>query len=108
MEKRKMRRHGAWKLGLAGAVLAAAVAASLAVQVEHRMQDEQLEGIYERVRRAAVSCYAIEGRYPQQLSYLEDNYGLTFDKTRYHVRYDAFASNIMPDIDVSIRGEEEP
>lgn len=50
--------------------------------------------------RAAVSCYAIEGRYPDTLEYLTDQYGVYIDETKYAVFYDIFASNLMPDITV--------
>lgn len=50
--------------------------------------------------RAAVQCYAIEGRYPPSVEYLEDNYGVQIDYDRYQVFYSGFASNIMPDITV--------
>lgn len=56
------------------------------------------------VRRAAVSCYAIEGMYPPSLDYLKENYNLYISDT-FIVHYNAFASNIMPDITVIERAE---
>lgn len=50
--------------------------------------------------RTAVECYAIEGIYPPNVQYMEDNYNLSYDKTKYYIHYDAFASNIMPTIEV--------
>ena len=50
--------------------------------------------------RTAVECYAIEGIYPPNVQYMEDNYNLRYDKTKYYIHYDAFASNIMPTIEV--------
>lgn len=52
------------------------------------------------IRRAAVCCYAVEGRYPDTLDYLEENYGVYVDETEFAVFYDVFASNIMPDVTV--------
>ena len=52
------------------------------------------------ITRATVRCYAIEGRYPPSISYLEDNYGIHIDKERFSVFYSGFASNIMPEITV--------
>jgi len=54
------------------------------------------------VRRAAVRCYAIEGRYPESEAYLEQHYGITYDADEYAVHYEIFADNIMPDITVTI------
>ncbi len=55
------------------------------------------------IQRASVQCYAIEGRYPASIDYLVENYGLQIDSKKYVVFYEGFASNIMPDITVSLR-----
>ena len=57
-------------------------------------------------RRATVECYAIEGRYPPDVKYLEDHYGIRIDRKRFNVFYDGFASNILPDITVVENGAE--
>lgn len=85
--------------------LLAALALALVAGIGSREDQKQMELVRGAVRRAAVTCYAVEGRYPQQLSYLEEHYGLVYDQSRYFVSYDAFASNIMPDIRVMERGQ---
>ena len=57
------------------------------------------------VRDALVTCYAVEGSYPADVEYLKENYGLAYDGERYIVDCDAFASNVMPEVRVRIRGE---
>lgn len=52
------------------------------------------------VRRTAVTCYAAEGFYPPSVDYMETNWGLQYDQDRYIVRYEVFASNLMPQITV--------
>lgn len=52
------------------------------------------------ITRACIQCYAIEGRYPPSVEYLEENYGIQIDHDKYNVFYDGFASNIMPEITV--------
>ena len=52
------------------------------------------------VRRAAVSCYAFEGSYPESYDYLKENYNLKINEDIYAVDYIVFASNVMPDITV--------
>lgn len=54
----------------------------------------------ESVRRAAVTCYAVEGIYPPDLAYLQEHYGIQVDEKNYYVFYEVFASNLMPDITV--------
>ena len=68
----------------------------------------QAELVEKAVRSAALTCYAVEGRYPMEISYLKENYGLAYDEARYLVFYDAFASNVMPEIRVNVRGEASP
>lgn len=59
------------------------------------------ETLRNAIRRASVQCYAIEGRYPPSVEYLEENYGIQIDRNRYDVFYSGFASNFMPDITVN-------
>lgn len=54
------------------------------------------------LRRAAVACYAAEGIYPPELGYLETHYGVQIDREKYHVFYEIFAENLMPEITVTI------
>lgn len=58
------------------------------------------EALRKAVVRATVQCYAIEGRYPPSVDYLEENYGIQIDRKKYNVFYDGFASNVMPEITI--------
>lgn len=60
----------------------------------------QNQFVYDAVHNAALTCYAVEGAYPEDLNYLRQNYGLSYDENRYFVVYSAFASNLMPEIRV--------
>jgi hypothetical protein len=61
--------------------------------------DEQLILAQDAVYKYAVQCYALEGFYPSDISYLEENYGLVLnDKYLYH--YVCIGSNMMPEIKV--------
>lgn len=63
-----------------------------------RREDKQI--LEEALRRTAVACYAAEGFYPPDVAYMQQHYGLQFDESRFSVRYEVFASNLMPDITV--------
>ena len=83
---------------LAAAVLFVFVTALGNLEDGHQTQGKvQLE---QAIRRAAVACYATEGVYPPDLAYLQQYYGIQVDESRYAVKYDAFAGNLMPDITV--------
>lgn len=72
----------------------------LLTQISEKTVNEGEKTLKEAVRKAAVQCYAIEGRYPSSVNYLEENYGLQVNREHYEVFYEGFASNIMPEITV--------
>ena len=75
--------------------------------VSAKSSEAQTELVRDAVKRASLTCFAVEGAYPTTLDYLKKHYGLIYDEDRYFVRYEAFASNILPDIRVTERGAEE-
>ena len=66
-------------------------------QLQGMGEEQELKLTEQAVKKAIVQCYAIEGRYPFDLSYLEENYSLTIDQSKFYIYYDCFSSNIMPD-----------
>ena len=54
------------------------------------------------LRRGAAACYAAEGIYPPTVEYLQAHYGIQIDREKYHVFYEVFAENLMPQITVTI------
>lgn len=65
--------------------------------------EEARQHLENAVRQAAVTCYAVEGRYPADLETLTRDYALRYDKESYIIWYDCFADNVIPDIEVRIR-----
>jgi len=70
------------------------------ITVSKSSRNETKQTLENAVRRAVIQCYAIEGMYPPNIEYLENHYGLIIDHNNYVVHYEAFASNILPDISV--------
>ena len=66
-------------------------------------EDEALEAVRSAVTRAAIQFYAIEGRFPPHLYYLEERFGLQLDHERFQIIYSAFGANVMPTILVTPR-----
>ena len=80
-----------------------AVAAAVITGINQAEQSSRAEGeriLAEGIRRAVLTCYAVEGFYPESIAYIERHYGVFVDKTKYVVHYNIFASNIMPGISV--------
>lgn len=64
-------------------------------------RSDQLQIVEKAIKRATVQCYALEGAYPPNLEYLEKNYGISIDESRYFVHFQTNdISNAMPDIQV--------
>jgi len=61
----------------------------------------QTQFVYDAVHNAALTCYAVEGGYPQDIEYLRDNYGLAYDASRYMVSYIWNGDNLVPGIYVT-------
>lgn len=73
--------------------------------VAHAAAEEEQRVLEDAIRRSLVNCYAIEGAYPADLSYLEDHYGLLIDREHYVVDYQPFGGNIWPSVQVVRRGD---
>ena len=73
----------------------------LVSRVDDAHSTAETQFVIDAIHDAALTCYAVEGAYPQSVEYLRANYGLAYDQDRYHVTYDAFASNQMPEIYVT-------
>ena len=83
-----------------------AIAVSFAERTGEETLLRQRQATEDALRRAAVSCYSIEGVYPQKLDYLEEHYGLTIDREQFVVDYQLLGDNILPQITVVIRGRD--
>ena len=70
-----------------------------------RSQMEQTEALRDAMLRASITCYAVEGRYPPDVAYLSEHYGITYDSEKYIVTLNAFADNLLPDISILNTGE---
>ena len=67
----------------------------------------ELEIVRDAVKNAALTCYAVEGMYPDDLTYLREHYNLSYNEERYIVYYRPIASNLMPSIKVAERGDND-
>lgn len=69
----------------------------------HQAKEQGAVSVRQAVFSSAMQCFAIEGAYPANLAYLEDNYGLSINHDDYVVTYDAFASNVLPSVVVKVK-----
>ncbi|MCI8418526.1 MAG: hypothetical protein HFI33_13710 [Lachnospiraceae bacterium] len=104
--KRKKRGPiGRWA-ALLGIFLAAMLVLSVGSgQLEATADQEQTELLRQAINQAVVNCYAMEGRYPESLDYLKENYGIQINTEKYSVTYEIFADNIRPLVKVTRLGQ---
>lgn len=71
---------------------------------ENSVQEQQ-KYLKEAIRQSLLQCYVTEGRYPENFSYLEEKYGLLYDKEHFRVDYRVYGSNLYPEIKVLVLEE---
>ena len=85
-----------------------ALALFLCLRLFSRVEETERKGetdlVRNAVKNAALTCYAVEGVYPDDLDYLREHYHLSYNEEKYHVFYEPLASNLMPSIKVAERG----
>lgn len=97
-----MKQRDIFKLIVIAGVLILSVL--LVNRISSAQDIAETELVKDAIRNAAVTCYAVEGAYPDSVEYLREHYQLAYDESRYFVTYEAFATNHIPDIYVTERG----
>lgn len=104
-------KHGKNVLRILLPLLLAIVLAALFLygfnSVSRSTEEEQVVMTERAIRKALVNCYAVEGVYPEELSYLEEHYGLIIDHDAFVIDYQTIGSNIRPAVLVVRRGSGE-
>lgn len=62
--------------------------------------EREKEILKNAIDRSVTQCYALEGVYPCDLTYLEKNYGLLYNKEQFYVDYQYIGGNLRPDITI--------
>ena len=101
--KSRNRKWTAWLPLALSLALFVVMAVWMSGRVREAAEVSEREGLRQAeqaIRRAAVSCYALEGAYPATYAELKARSGVAVDEQNYKVFYEIFASNIMPEITV--------
>lgn len=101
-EQQKARRNRS----IALAVFACALLVALGIllnMIFASAKDQGAASIRSTILDAAMQCAAIEGSFPTNLAYLEDNYDLRVNHDDYVIIYEVLASNTAPSVVVMPR-----
>ncbi len=64
------------------------------------VEQSDVDMLKDALENAVVTCYAIEGSYPESLEYIEEHYGVIIDREKYFVDYENNLINMKPQISV--------
>ena len=82
-------------------ILAFVVLVVLGVQyADEYSKDEDLKRVNDTILQLSLKCYSIEGKYPKDIEYLKENYGLLLNDEDYQVIYYYEGDNLQPRIKV--------
>ncbi len=102
----RLKDNRGWLITLTAFLLVAILVWTGISSAKSRVTQAQADALYDALCSAAVNCYAIEGRYPT-LEEIERDYSIAVNEEDFNIKYEQFASNIMPYISVEIRGAQE-
>lgn len=104
-----MKKSGINRTLLLSAALFALIIIWLLISVENAEESSvknRAEALKKSVMNGAALCYSIEGEYPRELEYLEENYGVNVNSDIYIVHYEYFGANVSPTVTVIERSRE--
>lgn len=81
----------------AGIMLVFLLAVSGLEEDTAQRQQQELETA---LHRGILTCYALEGKYPESLQYLKEHYPLHYNEELFFVDYRVQGGNLMPDVTV--------
>lgn len=70
--------------------------------IDDFMLNKSYHALYDELKKASNHCFAVEGRYPPDLRYIQDHYGIEIDNRRFTVDYRRTSPDNAPDINISI------
>lgn len=69
-------------------------------------EDKQdFKRVEDNLSTSIMSCYSIEGAYPESLDYLKDNYSFYYNEDEYQIHYRYLGVNLMPEFKVFAKGK---
>jgi len=100
-QERDIKKHRAGKYLLFAAVIVILILVFVFGVFGKAPEDgieESIQAIKNTIMEKSLQCYVIEGAYPDDLSYLEEHYGLIINQKDYYIVYTPVAENIPPEV----------
>lgn len=62
--------------------------------------ERQKDALEKALTQSITYCYSVEGIYPEDLNYLKEHYGLTYNEELFFVDYRTTGANLLPDVTI--------
>ena len=69
-------------------------------KVSDEMEESDVKILEDALNNAIVTCYAIEGVYPESIEYIVDKYGVIYDDKKFFISYEKDLVNVKPKVTV--------
>lgn len=99
-DKNIKQRPYRWILSISGTLLVCILFSQALDIFSEQIRTEQKTTLENAIQMGIAQCYAAEGRYPQNLEELKDDYGIQYDNDTFFVDYQIMGANIAPDVTI--------
>ena len=65
-----------------------------------------IDRVKNSLNTALITCYSVEGQYPESVEYLKKYYGFTYDTSSYSISYEWQGVNVYPNTYVYRKGNQ--
>ena len=72
--------------------------------LKEKSTKDDIQRINDGIKQSILECYAIEGKYPESIDYLSENYGIYLNSDLYQIHYRYLGSNMIPEFGVFEKG----
>lgn len=66
--------------------------------MQANIQKKEQVHLEQVLHQSAAMCYSLEGRYPKNLAYLKEQYGIHWQEEKFLVDFEYVGNNLPPDI----------
>lgn len=73
--------------------------------MEKDVDSNEIKTLISAIDNAVISCYATTGVYPENISQIEDKYGVIIEHDRFIVNYEIITSNTRPNVSIYVKGD---
>ena len=91
-------RQQSWRRAIVAAIVVVALSVVGFFGANYAIREQSALSMRTSILERAKQCCAVEGAYPQSLSYLVDHYGLVINDRDYVITYECYADNVVPSV----------